>query len=359
MLVLGIESSCDDTGLALVNEKGVVASYLSSQVPLHALFGGVVPELASREHARLMPLLFDSLMSESGMALSDIDRIAVTRGPGLLGCLLVGLSFAKGLSFGTGIPLIGVNHLHAHLLAAGLEHDLVFPSLGILVSGGHTHLLRMESPVHMQVLGRTIDDAAGEACDKFAKIIGLPYPGGALLDRLASFGCPDPHMFPRPYTRNEHCDFSFSGLKTAAKEWAEEHPEARVARLPAGGRYEDDVLMAADPALKDAAASFLQAVAETIRIKAERAAALFAPKSLYVAGGVAANSFVRRESAAMAEALGVPLCIPSPKLCTDNGAMVAYSGYLLAKCGCHHDLGLSAVPRGKLIPEDWIIDTVD
>lgn len=195
MLVLGIETSCDDTGLALVDENGLVASVMASQVPIHALFGGVVPELASREHARLIGPLFDRLLQESGKSLQHIDRIAVTRGPGLLGSLLVGVSFAKTLSLAADIPLIGINHLHAHLLAAGLENEIPFPALGVLVSGGHTHLIRMDSPVDMHVLGKTLDDAAGEACDKFGKMLGLPYPGGMYLDKLGQLGDVDKHLF--------------------------------------------------------------------------------------------------------------------------------------------------------------------
>lgn len=215
MLVLGIESSCDDTGLALVNDSGCVGSITASQVPIHALFGGVVPELASREHARLMGPLLDTLLKRENLSINDISHIAVTRGPGLMGSLLVGVNYAKSLAFGADIPLIGVNHLHAHLLVAGLEENLEFPALGVLVSGGHTHLIQMNSPTDMQVLGKTLDDAAGEACDKFGKILGLPYPGGMYLDRLGQLGDVNPKLFPRPFTKNDNLDFSFSGMKTS------------------------------------------------------------------------------------------------------------------------------------------------
>lgn len=375
MLVLGVESSCDETALALVSERGELASVMASQVDVHALFGGVVPELASREHARLIGPLLDHLLERlwrtSGLGWDAVDRIAVTRGPGLLGSLLVGLAFAKALALGRGLPLIGVNHLHAHLLVAGMPpggaeqarfpavprpedrarpERLVFPALGVLVSGGHTHLYRMDGPTALTALGRTLDDAAGEACDKFAKMAGLPYPGGALLDELGRRGRADARLFPRPYTQNENLDFSFSGLKTAGAAWLAAHPDARFA--PGAGPARER-LDAAPQDVCDAAASYLLAVAETLVIKARRAAALFLPRSLVLAGGVAANSVVRRVFADLAEEWGIPLLVPPPALCTDNGVMVAWNGLLLAREGLYHDLGLSAVPRGRPLPEDW------
>ena len=259
MLVLGIESSCDETALALVDERGVRSAVLSSQVDLHALFGGVVPELASREHARLVGPLLDALFAQGEQARADC--VAVTRGPGLLGSLLVGVAFAKALAAAWKVPLIGVNHLHAHLLAAGLEHPLEFPALGLLVSGGHTHLYRMDNPATMTALGRTLDDAAGEACDKFAKTAGLPYPGGALLDLLSKRGKADPRLFPRPHIRDS-LDFSFSGLKTAGAIWLRAHPEARFPAGPSDDAPPDNNLARntldnAPQILCDAAASFL------------------------------------------------------------------------------------------------------
>ncbi len=178
MLCIGIETSCDETGLALVRDGRLVHAVMSSQADIHALFGGVVPEIASREHYRLIGPLYDLLLREAGVGPTELDAVAVARGPGLLGSLLVGMAFAKGLALGFDIPLVGVNHLHAHLLAAGLERELVFPALGLLVSGGHTHIYRIESPVSFRLLGRTLDDAAGEAYDKVAKMLRLPYPGG-------------------------------------------------------------------------------------------------------------------------------------------------------------------------------------
>jgi N6-L-threonylcarbamoyladenine synthase len=280
-----------------------------------------------------------------------VDYIAVTRGPGLLGSLLAGLAFAKALAAAWSVPLVGVNHLHAHLLAAGLERDLDFPALGLLVSGGHTHLYRMDSPVEMTVLGRTLDDAAGEACDKFAKMAGLPYPGGALLDALGQTGQADPRLFPRPLAREDSPDFSFSGLKTAGALWLRAHPEAR---LPGGDIPERRRPEEAPQALRDAAASFLLAVADTLRLKTLRAMSLFRPRCLVVAGGVAANSVVRRVIGELAEQRGLPLRIPDPSLCTDNAIMVAWNGLLLARRGLRHDLALSAVPRGQAVPADWL-----
>ena len=277
--------------------------------------------------------------------------IAVTRGPGLLGCLLVGVAFAKALALAHGIPLIGVNHLQAHLLAADLENTLAYPALGVLISGGHTHLYRMDSPVDMTVLGRTIDDAAGEACDKFAKMAGLPYPGGALLDALGKRSQADPYLFPRPYTHNDNLDFSFSGLKTAGLIWLSNHPEAL---FPPGDVPARQRLDQASPELCLAAASFQLAIAETLSIKARRAMETFTPRCMVVAGGVAANSVVRAEFVRLAKEKALPLFIPRPALCGDNAAMVARAGMHMALAGRCHRLDLSAIPRGQAIPEDWI-----
>ena len=354
MLVLGIESSCDETALALADDDGLRASVISSQADMHALFGGVVPELASREHARLIGPLFDELMRRSGLGPSPrdaVDCIAVTRGPGLMGSLLVGVAFAKALAAAWDKPLVGVNHLQAHLLAASLENALSWPALGVLISGGHTHLYRMDSPTEMTVLGKTIDDAAGEACDKFAKMAGLPYPGGALLDELGRRGMADSRMFPRPYTKNDNLDFSFSGLKTAGAQWLSSHPEAR---FPAGDDPAKDRLYLANQMLCDAAASYLDAIADTLAIKARRAMETFTPRCIVVAGGVAANSVVRITFSDLAKEKGLPLFIPSLRLCGDNAAMIAHAGWHMAKAGRMHDLSLSAIPRGRAIPEDWI-----
>lgn len=348
MLVLGVESSCDETGLALVADGRLVDAVLASQADVHALFGGVVPELASREHLRFFGPLFDDLMARSGKRPSDIDAVAVARGPGLLGCLLVGTAFAKGLCLGTGAKLIGVNHLHAHLLASGLETPLEYPALGLLVSGGHTNLYRLESGTDIEQLGRTLDDAAGEAFDKCGKILGLPYPGGALVDALARGGHADPKLFPRPYLDNDNLDFSFSGLKTAVALHARAHPE--LARNPG-----DPLDPATAPALlRDVCASFNLAVVETLLAKVERALDRNPGVDvLILAGGVAGNSLLRERAHMLMEKRGGRLHMPSRSLCTDNASMVAYAGWIALEAGYESDLSLEAVPRGRVVPRDW------
>lgn len=365
MLCLGIETSCDETALALVQDGHCIDSVLASQADVHALFGGVVPELASREHYRFCAALYDALMERTGLGLADIDVIAVTRGPGLLGALLVGVAFAKGLAFASGKPLVGVDHLQAHLVAATLEHPVCWPALGLLVSGGHTHIYRLNSPTHSELLGRTLDDAAGEACDKFAKMLGLPYPGGALLDALARRGTADVALFPRPYTRVDNLDFSFSGLKTAAYTWLEKHPAMRESAARTCAKAEGFgkttswtvAIEQAEPEFCDLCASFLSAVADTLRIKLELALHRHPGefRSLLVAGGVAANTQVRSAMAMLSESSGIPLFLPSLRLCTDNAVMVAHAGALLAEEGKYHDLTLSAVPRGQYMPQDFAV----
>ncbi|WMW65986.1 tRNA (adenosine(37)-N6)-threonylcarbamoyltransferase complex transferase subunit TsaD [Nitratidesulfovibrio liaohensis] len=421
MLCLGIETSCDETALALVRDGVVIADVMSSQADVHALFGGVVPELASREHYRLIGALCDEVLRRAGVTAADIDVVAVARGPGLLGSLLVGMGFAKGLAPATGARLVGVNHLHAHLLAAGIVAEMAYPALGLLVSGGHTHIYRMESPRRMFLLGRTLDDAAGEAFDKVAKQLGLAYPGGRTIDELGRKGRVNPTMFPRPYVDNDNLDFSFSGLKTAAGLVVQANPALiEAARAVADGSV--DMVGSANGApdqaqpdvssLCDMCASFNHAVADTLRIKLERAlarengplpgtptvaarkkrkksgavaadasqaaspcpptvpehAALAAHagqggqvpdthrvpvRALVAAGGVAANSYVREALGDLAGRAGLPLLLPTPALCTDNGIMVAHAGWRLASLGLGHDLALEAIPRGRSIPDDF------
>ncbi len=362
MIILGIETSCDDTGLALIQENEnnvkILGSITASQVPIHALFGGIVPELASREHARLISPLFEKLLDDCQICISDIDRIAVTRGPGLLGSLLMGLGFAKTLSLATNIPLIGINHLHAHLMVAGLENDLIFPALGLLVSGGHTHLVAMNSAIDMQVLGKTLDDAAGEAGDKFGKMLGLPYPGGAYLDQLGQLGEVE-NIFPRPYIKNQNLDFSFSGLKTAGSTYLELNQNAYLSPLEIGEKYDFTYFQNASQNSKNAAASYLQAIADTLKIKTERALIHLHenniyPKSVVIAGGVAANTFVQKTMQKFSKSKNINLLIPRNALCADNGIMIAYLGLLLTKMGLKHDLDLLAIPRGKPIPNDYL-----
>lgn len=349
MLCLGIESSCDETALALVKDGRRLDAVLASQADMHALFGGVVPELASREHYRYMGPLFDALMARSGCAVGDLDVIAVSRGPGLLGSLLVGVAFAKGLALATGARLVGVNHLHAHLLAAGLEQPLTFPALGLLVSGGHTHLYRMEGPDRFLTLGRTLDDAAGEAFDKAGKLMGLSYPAGRLMDELAGDGDPTAVPFPLPYLRNDSLDFSFSGLKTAAAAYLDSIPPADRWPRPV------TTVQGAPRILRDCCASYTRAIVETLLRKVERALDRQPDLSaLVLAGGVAANSHLRAGAEALMRRRGGRLVMPSPSLCTDNAVMVAHAGWLLAREGGHHDLALEAVPRGRPIPADML-----
>lgn len=348
MLCLGIETSCDETALALTDEGRVLASVMASQADLHALFGGVVPEIASREHGRLIGFLYDALLRKSGIGPRDIDLICFTRGPGLLGSLLVGAAFAKSLALGLSRPILGVNHLHAHILAAGIENELLFPALGLLVSGGHTHIYLIRSPRAFEPLGRTLDDAAGEAFDKVGKLLGLPYPAGRQIDDMARRGRVVSGMFRCPYMDNDNLDFSFSGLKTAAA--------TIIAGDPALAMEQGD-----DPseAITDFCASFQNIIAETLRRKFARAVDQHRTglRSILAAGGVAANSSVRSAMTNLAEEYGLPLFIPSPALCTDNGSMVAYTGWLLAREGYRHDLRVSCSPRGMPIPDDMSLLT--
>lgn len=353
MICLGIETSCDETAVALCEDGRPILEKLASQAELHAVFGGVVPELASREHLRRLGPLLGALFAESGMTLADVDAVAVARGPGLLGCLLIGLAAAKGLCLGSGKPLIGVDHLHAHLMAATLGRDVAYPALGLLVSGGHTQIMLLRSPLDVAVLGRTVDDAAGEAFDKAAKSLNLPYPGGVFVDILGSEVTPDVALFPRPYLDNKNLDFSFSGLKTAVATYVAARPHLRVAVMPASGGPIDAAAWPMD--LRRVCASLNFAIAETLRIKMERAIdGMHAPvASILAAGGVAANSRIRHALTAMAARRGLPLYLPEPALCADNATMIAATGCLLGRAGLFHDLTLDAVPRGRKVPWDY------
>jgi len=348
MICLGLETSCDETALALVSDGRLLGQALSSQEDLHAVFGGVVPELASREHQRKIAPLFSLLMERTGLTPGRIDAVAVARGPGLLGSLLVGLGVAKGLALGLGVPLVGVNHLHAHLTAAGLERPLEFPALGLLISGGHTHLYHIASHTEFELLGRTLDDAAGEALDKAAKMVNLPYPGGKHIDLLGRGVAPDKDLFPRGNVSNPGLDFSFSGLKSCVARHVAAHPELKLPSLP------DGPPAAVSPELALFCASVNWAVADTLRIKAGRAMdSRPAARRLLVAGGVAANSMIRELLTNTCTERRVEVVFPSLALCTDNAAMIAYLGERLASQGLHHGLALEAVPRGRQVPLDY------
>jgi len=343
VLCLGIESSCDETALALVRNGVLVDAILSSQADVHAIFGGVVPELASREHYRFLGPLYDQLMSRNGLTAAELDAVAVARGPGLLGSLLVGVAFAKALALASGARFIGVNHLHAHLLAVGLQEPIPWPCLGLLVSGGHTEIYLMESPIRFTRLGQSLDDAAGEAFDKIAKLLGLPYPGGTRLDLLARRGRANPKLFPRPYLDNDNLDFSFSGLKTSVAAYI-----ARDLRV-----LENVALDDASPMLCDLCASVNLAVVESLCVKVARALDRFSDiRSLVLAGGVAANSLLRTRAAQVMEERAGRLLLPPPHLCTDNGAMIAYAGEVLARHGFGHDLDMATIPKGSAVPDD-------
>lgn len=311
--VLGIESSCDETGIAIYDaEKGIVAHALHSQVATHQRYGGVVPELASRDHVRfLVPLLEEALL-QACLTKAEIDAVAYTAGPGLVGALLTGACFAKSLAFGLNKPAVAVHHLEAHLLAAKLDApQLDFPFLVLLVSGGHTQLIEAHALGDYELLGDTLDDAVGEAFDKTAKLMGLPYPGGAILAELADQAAEESQLppFPRPMTDRPGLDFSFSGLKThALSTWnsslRDEAARRAIAKL------------------------FQQAVVDTLVIKCKRALKQTVNRRLVVAGGVGANRRLRALLTVLMQDLGGEVYFPRPEYCTDNGAMVAYAGYL-------------------------------
>jgi N6-L-threonylcarbamoyladenine synthase len=316
-LVLGIETSCDETGAGLVRGHELLADAIASSVDEHARFGGVVPEVASRAHLEAMVPAVDRALATAGAKLADVDAIAVTAGPGLAGALLVGVCAAKAYSLALGKPLYGVNHLAAHIAVDQLEHGaLPVPAVALLVSGGHSSLLLVNDlPGEIVPLGATIDDAAGEAYDKVARLLGLPFPGGPPIDAAARDGDPGAVAFPRSKYRDHTFDFSFSGLKTAVARWVEAREAAGLA-VP----------------VADVAASFQEAVADVLTRKAVDACRANGVDQLVIGGGVAANSRLRALAQQRCEAAGIKLRVPRPGLCTDNGAMVAALGsQLLAR----------------------------
>jgi N6-L-threonylcarbamoyladenine synthase len=325
MLVLGIETSCDETAVGIVEDRfHLRANIVASQIDLHAPYGGVVPEVAARAHLEALLPTIDMALVEAGCVLSDMDAIAVTHGPGLVGALLVGVAGAKGLALATDLPLIGVNHLRAHVEVAQLQYgELEPPILALVVSGGHTSLVAYEPDGSFRQLGSTIDDAAGEAFDKIARFMGLGYPGGPEIDRLAKQGNPKAYAFPRAL-RDGSYDFSLSGLKSAVIR--------EMRRLEAAN---------IEPDIADVAASFQEAIVDVQVEKTLMAAKAEGIDTVVVAGGVAANSRLREMMAAECEGAGMRLLLPDRHLCTDNGAMVAASGANLAAAGVHHGLDLA------------------
>jgi N6-L-threonylcarbamoyladenine synthase len=340
LTVLGIESSCDDTAAAVVRDTPgaapeILSNVVMDQTALHAAFGGVVPEIAARAHAERLDLAVEAALAAAGLGLGEIDAIAVTAGPGLIGGVLAGVMCAKGIAAGTGLPLVGVNHLAGHALTPRLTDGLGFPYLALLVSGGHCQFLRVAGPEDFTRLGGTIDDAPGEAFDKVAKILGLPQPGGPAVEAEAATGDPARFPLPRPLLDRPGCDMSFSGLKTAVLRARDRLVEAQ------GG------ITRADRA--DLCAGFQAAVTEALAEKSRRALAAAGPVTGFaVAGGVAANRTIRTALEQVAAAAGTRFLAPPLALCTDNAAMIAWAGIERLRLGHTDDLTLAARPRWPL-----------
>ena len=314
MRVLGIETSCDETGIAIYSQQdGLMAHRVHSQIDVHARYGGGVPELASRDHIRYLRPLVDETFAASGLDLVDLDAVAYTTGPGLLGALLVGATFGKSLAFSLGRPALGIHHMEGHLLAPLMETpDLPTPFVALLVSGGHSQLILVRGIGDYDILGTTLDDAAGEAFDKTAKLLQLGYPGGPKIAALADNGDATRFRFSRPMTNRPGCDFSFSGLKTQVL------TEAR--RLVKTDQLDEQ-------AKADLAASFQQAVVDTLAIKCERAILETGARALVMSGGVSANRLLR-QTLKLLETSGIQVAYPAPEFCTDNGAMIAFAGLM-------------------------------
>lgn len=333
MLVLGIESSCDETAAAVVRDgREMVSSVISSQVDIHKRFGGVVPELASREHLDKIVPVVEEAFARAGVSKEEIDGIAVTQGPGLVGSLLVGLSYAKAMAYALGKPLVGVNHIEGHIYSVVFDNPPIeYPAFALVVSGGHTNLFLVPEPGKYKVLARTRDDAAGEAYDKVAKMMGLGYPGGPIIEKLAREGDPRAVRFSVPRMGDGRPDFSFSGLKTAVSKHVRESGLKPVA---AGEEPSQDV--------KDLAASFQDVVIRSLVGTTERLAEEHRPRTLIVAGGVACNMALRGSSEAAGARLGIPVYFPSRHLSTDNAAMIAAAGTVKLLAGERASLDLNA-----------------
>lgn len=334
MRVLGIETSCDETGIAVYDEQlGLLSHTLYSQVKLHADYGGVVPELASRDHVRKIIPLIRQALADSGISVDDIDGVAYTKGPGLVGALLVGACVGRALAYAWGKPAVGVNHMEGHLLAPMLEEERPeFPFLALLVSGGHSLLVGVEGIGQYEVLGESVDDAAGEAFDKTAKLMGLDYPGGPRLSKLAAKGESGHYRFPRPMTDKPGLNFSFSGLKTFAANTIASEPDDEQTRA-------------------NIACAFEEAVVDTLAIKCKRALKQTGYSRLIIAGGVSANTRLRSSLAQMMQELNGQVYYPRGEFCTDNGAMIAYAGLQRIKAGQLEDLSVKGQPR-------WPLDTL-
>ncbi len=341
MLVLGIETSCDETAAAVVEDGCRIRSnVIASQIATHAVYGGVVPEIASREHLSQIGPVTDRALSDAGLCLEQLDGLAVTAGPGLIGSLLVGVSYAKSLALAAKKPLVGINHIEGHIFSVVFDNEpVMYPAIALVVSGGHTNLFLIPEPERYVRLGRTRDDAAGEAYDKVAKLLGLGYPGGPILDRLAQDGDPDraPLVFHVPQMRDETLDFSFSGLKTAVLRYVKEN-----AIVPVEDGQEPS------QAIRDLASSFQRAVVWSLRARVRSALAQYSPRSLLLGGGVACNSGLRAAMSVLTSKANVRLHMPTPLLTTDNAAMIAAAGYPKLMRGEASGLDLNADPSLRL-----------
>ncbi len=328
--ILGIESSCDETAASVVkNGREVLSNVINTQIDFHKKYGGVVPEIASRKHIENIDTVIDEALSEAGMTLADIDAVAVTNGPGLVGALLVGVSAAKAIAYASGKPLVPVHHIRGHITANFIAHkDLEPPFVCLVASGGHSHIVLVRDYTEFEVLGRTRDDAAGEAFDKIARVLGLGYPGGPLVDKLAKEGNPEAISFPRVKMDKDSLDFSFSGVKTAVINY--------IHKAEMKG---EEINRA------DVAASFQNAVTDALCEHTIEGAKRCGVKTVALAGGVAANSDLRRKMTAECEKHGIKVVYPPPVLCTDNAAMIAAAGYYSFKKGERAELDLNAVPN--------------
>jgi N6-L-threonylcarbamoyladenine synthase len=343
-LILSIESSCDETGIALIEGgRRILGNVVASQVAMHAATGGIVPEVAARAHLRWIVPVLDEVWSDAGIAWSDLSAVAVTYGPGLAGSLLVGVNFAKAVAWVHDLPLIGVNHLEGHVYAAWLldpadadRPEPVFPLVALVVSGGHTFLVEMHDHLTYRLLGSTVDDAAGEAFDKVGRLLGLGYPGGPAIGRAAEAATARDRVFPRAWLTGTY-DFSFSGLKTAARRVVTD------ARLAAGLSGDPETPLP-DDVVAELAWGFQDSVADVLTTKTIRAALEVGARSIVLGGGVAANSALRARLSGEADALGVPLIVPRPGLCTDNGAMIGAAGARRYAAGERAGLDLDARP---------------
>ncbi len=350
MYILGMESSCDETSAAIVEmhegdgkrppTRRILSNIVASQIEIHRLYGGVVPEIAGRAHIEAVSRITREALDGAGLTLSDMDAIAVTTHPGLIGALLVGVNFAKSLAYANRIPLVSVNHIHGHVAAAYLqEPTLKPPYLSLVVSGGHTSLYLVKDYTHFEEIGGTRDDAAGEAFDKIGRVIGLPYPGGAALDKLAYEGDPKAYRLPSPAVRDDTLDFSFSGLKTAA-----------LNLINSAAQKGESISHA------DLAASYTQAIVDGIVKKTDLALTRLAEQgtpinALVLAGGVAANSHLRAAVSRLADRHGLPFIVPDRALCGDNAAMIAAAGYFEAACGRFADTSLNASAEDEMESE--------